>query len=201
MIPVDGEIVAGSAMIDQKAITGESLPVARGVGQAAFAATVLHEGQLTIRAIRVGGETTAGQIARLVDAAPLGDTRMQNHAEKLADRLVLPTLALASGTAALTGDFDRFLSLVIVDYGTGIRVAAPTAVLSSMTAATRAGIIIKSGAHMERLAEVDTIVFDKTGTLSHGAPVVHEVLGYLDHMTPNHLVGPDLASLVRAAPA
>jgi Cu2+-exporting ATPase len=189
MIPVDGEIIAGSAMIDQKAITGESLPVARAIGQTAFAATIVHDGQLTIRAIRVGGETTAGQIARLVDSAPLGDTRMQNHAEKLADRLVLPTLGLASGTAALTGDFNRFLSLVIVDYGTGIRVAAPTAVLSSMTEAARAGIIIKSGAHMERLCEADTIVFDKTGTLSHGEPVVHEVIGYLDRLTPSHLVG------------
>ncbi|HKN26850.1 MAG TPA: HAD-IC family P-type ATPase [Roseiarcus sp.] len=189
MIPVDGEIIAGSAMIDQKAITGESLPVARGVGQAAFAATVLHEGQVTIRAIRVGGGTTAGQIARLVDAVPLGDTRMQNHAEKLADRLVMPTLGLASGVTVLTSDFNRFLSLVIVDYGTGIRVAAPTAVLSSMTEAARAGIIIKSGAHMERLCEADTIVFDKTGTLSHGEPTVHEVIGYLDHVTPEHMVG------------
>jgi len=189
MIPVDGEIIVGSAMIDQKAITGESLPVARGVGQAAFAATVLHDGQLTIRAIRVGAETTAGQIARLVDSAPLGDTRMQNHAEKLADRLVVPTLALATGTAALTGDFNRFLSLVIVDYGTGIRVAAPTAVLSSMTEAARAGIIIKSGAHMERLCEVDTIVFDKTGTLSHGEPTVYDITAYHDRVTPRHLVG------------
>ena len=189
MVPVDGEITAGSAMIDQKPITGESLPVARGVGQAAFAATVLHEGQVTVRAIRVGGEATAGQIARLVDAVPLGATRMQNHAEKLADRLVMPTLGLASGAAALTGDFNRFLSLVIVDYGTGIRVAAPTAVLSSMTEAARAGIIIKSGAHLERLCEADTIVFDKTGTLSHGEPTVHEVIGYLDHVTPEHLVG------------
>ena len=84
----------------------------------------------------------------------------------------LPTLALATGTAALTGDFNRFLSLVIVDYGTGIRVAAPTAVLASMTHAARAGIIIKSGAHMERLAEVDTVIFDKTGTLTHGSPTV-----------------------------
>ncbi len=189
MVPVDGEIIVGSAMIDQKAITGESLPVARGVGQVAFAATVLHEGQITIRATRVGGDTTAGQIARLVDSAPLGDTRMQNHAEKLADRLVLPTLALASGTAAVSGDFNRFLSLVIVDYGTGIRVAAPTVVLSSMTKAARAGIIIKSGAHMERLAEVDTVVFDKTGTLSHGEPVVNDIVGYLDTVTPTHLVG------------
>ncbi len=189
MIPVDGEIVAGSAMIDQKAITGESLAVARGVGQEAFAATVLHDGQITIRALRVGTETTAGQIARLVDAAPLGDTRMQNHAEKLADRLVVPTLGLASGTAAVSGDFNRFLSLVIVDYGTGIRVAAPTAVLSSMTQAARNGIIIKSGGHMEKLCAVDTVVFDKTGTLSHGEPAVHEVVGYLDHVTQRHLVG------------
>jgi heavy metal translocating P-type ATPase len=189
MIPVDGEVIAGSAMIDQKAITGESLPVARGVGQAAFAATVLHEGQLTLRAIRVGAQTTAGQIARLVDSAPLGDTRMQNHAEKLADRLVVPTLALATGTAALSGDFNRFLSLVIVDYGTGIRVAAPTAVLSSMTEAARAGIIIKSGAHMERLCKGDTIVFDKTGTLSHGEPTVHDVIAYQNRVTPEHLIG------------
>uniref|UniRef100_UPI003F98B2A1 P-type ATPase n=1 Tax=Rhodoblastus sp. TaxID=1962975 RepID=UPI003F98B2A1 len=104
MIPVDGEILEGSALIDQKTITGEGLPVNRGAGEAAFAATVLREGQLTIRATRVGADTTAGQIVRLIDSAPVGDTRMQNHAEKLADRLVLPTLGLASATAALTLD-------------------------------------------------------------------------------------------------
>jgi len=133
IIPVDGEIIDGHAMIDQKTITGEGLPIMRAKGEAVFAATVIRDGQLTVRAIRVGVSTTAGQIARLVESAPIGDTRMQNHAEKLADRLVTPTLGLAVGTAALTGDFNRFLSLVIVDYGTGIRVAAPTAVLASMT--------------------------------------------------------------------
>src|SRR5208337_565556 len=172
MIPVDGEIIDGSALIDQKTITGEGLPVTRGVGEAAFAATVTREGQITIRATRVGSDTTAGQIVQLIDSAPIGDTRMQNHAEKLADRLVAPTLGVAVGTAALTADFNRFLSLVIVDYGTGIRVAAPTAMLSSMTLAARRGIIIKSGRHMERLAEADTILFDKTGTLTRGQPEV-----------------------------
>src|SRR5262249_21477023 len=92
-------------------------------------------------------------------------------------------------TAAVTGDFNRFLSLVIVDYGTGIRVAAPTSVLSSMTHAARAGMIIKSGGHMEKLADIDTIVFDKTGTLTHGTPAVIDVVPYLDHITPNHLLG------------
>jgi heavy metal translocating P-type ATPase len=189
MIPVDGEIIEGRALIDQKTITGEGLPVTREKGEAAFAATVIRDGQLTIRALRVGADTTAGQIARLVESAPVGDTRMQNHAERFADRLVLPTLAIASGTALVSADFNRFLSLVIVDYGTGIRVAAPTAVLSSMTHAARVGIIIKSGHHMERLAEVDTIVFDKTGTLTHGAPSVIDVIPYLDHITPAHLLG------------
>ena len=189
IIPVDGEIIDGHAMIDQKTITGEGLPVMRAKGEAVFAATVIRDGQLTIRAIRVGTATTAGQIARLVESAPVGDTRMQNHAEKLADRLVLPTLGLAVGTAAVTGDFNRFLSLVIVDYGTGIRVAAPTAVLASMTHAARAGIIIKSGGHMEKLAEVDTVIFDKTGTLTHGRPVVVDVISYEAAITPPHLLG------------
>ena len=189
VIPVDGEIIDGHAMIDQKTITGEGLPIMRGKGEAVFAATVIRDGQLTVRAIRVGASTTAGQIAQLVESAPIGDTRMQNHAEKFADRLVAPTLGLAVGTAALTADFNRFLSLVIVDYGTGIRVSAPTAVLASMTHAARAGIIIKSGAHMERLAQVDTLIFDKTGTLTHGAPVVLDVISYEHGVTERHLLG------------
>jgi len=189
VIPIDGEIIAGQALIDQKTITGEGLPVTRGKGDAAFAATVVSDGHLTIRATRVGADTTAGQIVRLVESAPIGDTRMQNHAERLADRLVVPELVLATGAAVVSGDFDRFLSLVIVDYGTGIRVAAPTAVLASMTHAARTGIIIKSGRHLERLAEVDTVVFDKTGTLTHGTPAVLDVLTYQDHITPGHLLG------------
>jgi heavy metal translocating P-type ATPase len=188
MIPADGEILNGEASIDQKTITGESLPITRAKGDAVFAVTVIREGQITIRASRVGSQTIAGRIAELVDAAPVGDTRMQNHAERFADRLVLPTLALATGTALLTGDFNRFLSLVIVDYGTGIRVAAPTSVLSSMTHAARVGIIIKSGRHMERLAEVDTVVFDKTGTLTHGVPTVVDVISYQRGISSNHLL-------------
>jgi Cu2+-exporting ATPase len=195
MIPVDGEVVDGQATIDQKTITGEGLPVTRGKGDLVFAATLIREGQVTLRAMRVGDQTAAAQIVKLVEAAPVGETRMQNHAERFADRLVMPTLALATGTAAVTGDFNRFLSLVIVDYGTGIRVAAPTSVLASMTHAARTGIIIKSGAHMERLAEVDTIVFDKTGTLTEGVPAVSDVLSY------NHRSFPPQALLALAASA
>jgi heavy metal translocating P-type ATPase len=194
MIPVDGEIIDGRALIDQKTITGESLPVLRAPGEPAYAATIVREGQLTIRAVRVGSATTAGQIAQLVESAPSGDTRMQNHAERFADRLVVPTLALAAGTAGVTADFNRFLSLVIIDYGTGIRVAAPTSVLASMTHAARSGILIKSGGHMERLATIDTIVFDKTGTLTHGSPVVRDVVTYRNTLTPEQVLAVAVAA-------
>jgi heavy metal translocating P-type ATPase len=195
MIPVDGEVLDGRATIDQKTITGEGLPVSRGKGDLVFAATVIRDGQVTLRAMRVGSDTAAAQIVKLVEEAPVGETRMQNHAERFADRLVLPQLALAIGTATVTSDFNRFLSLVIVDYGTGIRVAAPTSVLASMTHAARKGIIIKGGGHMERLAEVDTIVFDKTGTLTHGVPAVTDVLSY------NHRSFPPRELLALAASA
>jgi Cu2+-exporting ATPase len=194
MIPVDGEIIDGRALIDQKTITGESLPVTRTPGDGAYAATIVREGQLTIRAIRVGSATTAGQIAQLVESAPSGDTRMQNHAERFADRLVLPTLSLAVGVAGVTADFNRFLSLVIIDYGTGIRVAAPTSVLASMTHAARSGILIKSGGHMERLATIDTIVFDKTGTLTHGTPVVRDVVSYRNALAADQLLAVAVAA-------
>lgn len=189
MIPVDGTIVKGRAMVDQKTITGESLPITRSEDEAAFAGTIVKEGQLIIRADRVGTETMAAQIAKLVSEAPIGDTRMQNHAEKFADRLVAPTLGLAVGTAAVTADFNRFLSLVIVDFGTGVRVSAPTAILSSMTYAARRGIIVKSGRHMERLTEVDTVIFDKTGTLTHGTPAVRQLLTYQNTISPPQLLG------------
>ena len=101
MIPVDGEIIDGHAMIDQKTITGEGLPVMRGKGEAGLRRDRHPRGPDSRSArIRVGAATTAGQIAHLVESAPIGDTRMQNHAERFADRLVMPTLALATGTAA-----------------------------------------------------------------------------------------------------
>lgn len=185
MIPVDGKVLKGWASVDQKTITGESLPVDRRVHDPVFAATTVQEGKLYLRATRVGAETTAAQIVRLVESAPVGETRMQNYAEKFADGLVAPSLGVAGGIYGLTGDLDRFLSMVIIDYGTGIRVAAPTAVLAAMTHAARQGIIIKSGSHMEKLDKVDTIIFDKTGTLTRGVPRVLDVVSYDERRFPS----------------
>jgi len=195
LVPVDGEVLSGRASVDQKTITGESLPVLKVEGDVVYAATALREGYITIRATRVGSETTAAQIVHLVESAPIGETRMQNHAERFADRLVVPTLALATGMGVVFGDINRFTSIVIVDYGTGIRVAAPTSVLASMTHAARQGILIKSGAHLEKLAEADTMVFDKTGTLTSGVPHIHDLVCY----NARHFSGRKLLGLAASA--
>lgn len=178
MIPVDGEVLDGDASVDQKTITGESLPVRRGKGDKVFAATVVREGKLYLRADRTGDQTTAAQIVRMVESAPVGETRIQNYAEKFADKLVAPSLAGATGLYAMSGDLNRFLSMIIIDYGTGIRVAAPTTVLASMINAAHQGILIKGGRQLEKLSQVDTIVFDKTGTLTEGNPRVTDIKSF-----------------------
>jgi cation-transporting P-type ATPase C len=197
MIPVDGRIVRGRASIDQKTLTGESLPIEKNAGEDVFASTVVRDGKLLVNATRVGEATLAARMVQLVDAAPVGETRMQNHAERLGDRLVAPALLLSGGLFAATGNLDRLLSMLIVDYGTGIRVAAPTTILAAMSQAARKGIIIKSGRHMEQLGNLHTVVFDKTGTLTCGRPELGEVVSFDHHHFPSRKI----LSLAAAAEA
>jgi Cu2+-exporting ATPase len=184
LIPVDGTVLKGVAMVDQKNITGESQPVERRRLQEVFAGTIVQSGQIYVRTIRCGQQTVVAQIVHAVETAPVGETRAQNYAEKVADRMVAPNLALSGGLFAASNNIERFLSMVIVDYGTGIRVAAPTAILASMTDAVRQGIVIKNGAAIEKLASIDTIVFDKTGTITRGEPVITEVIAYSQREFP-----------------
>lgn len=184
LIPVDGTVIKGLAMVDQKTITGESQAVEKRRLQEVFAGTIVQAGQLYVRTIRCGSQTVVAQIVHAVETAPVGETRAQNYAEKVADKMVAPNLALSGGLYTFSGNIERFLSMVIVDYGTGIRVAAPTAILASMTDAVRQGIVIKNGAAIEKLASVDTIVFDKTGTITRGEPVVTDVICYAPREFP-----------------
>ncbi len=174
-IPVDGTVISGKAAVDQQTLTGESSPVEKGEGDPVYAATVVCDGKLYVRAERIGDQTEAAKIVRLVEEAPVQETRIQNYAERWANDLVPYSFMVAGASAVLSGSLQRAASVLIVDYGTGIRIAAPTAVLASMTKAVRHGLLIKGGRYMERLAEVDAVVFDKTGTLTMGAPEVVDV--------------------------
>ncbi|MBE9171263.1 heavy metal translocating P-type ATPase [Pleurocapsales cyanobacterium LEGE 06147] len=175
-IPVDGKILQGKALIEQQKLTGESMPVTRQVGQTVYASTLVREGQLYILTERIGSQTRAGQSIKLVEDAPVYDTRMENYAAQLADKAMLPALLFSGGVLLTSGSMARAASILTLDFMTGIRVSVPTTVLASMTAAARRGILIRSGRSLERLAEVDTVVFDKTGTLTQGDIIVAGII-------------------------
>jgi heavy metal translocating P-type ATPase len=175
LVPVDGIVTQGLASIDQAKLTGEAMPVEVCQGDEVLAATVVLEGKIYVSCQSIGIDTKAGAMLEAVQAAPLHETKMQNYASVMADRLVVPILLSAGACFAVTGSLVRLMSMLIFDFSTGIRIAAPTAVLASMHRAGRRGILIKSGAALERLSKVDAVVFDKTGTLTLGEPRVTRV--------------------------
>jgi Cu2+-exporting ATPase len=180
LIPVDGVVLSGHALVDQKMLTGESMPVEKKEGEAVYAATVVRDGKLYLRAANVGDDTVVAKVIQLVRDAPVRETRIQNYAEHFADRLVPWSFLAAGGAFMLTRNAGHAAALLIIDYGTGIRVAAPTTVLASVGKAAKNGILIKGGRYLEQLARVDAIVFDKTGTLTAGVPTVIDVITYRD---------------------
>lgn len=170
-IPVDGVVLSGRALVDQRALTGESMPVEKTIHDEVFAATVISEGELRIRATRVGPDTQVAQIVHMIENAPVFDTRAQDYAERWANRLV-PFSFASAAIMALLGNFTQAITLLVIDYAAGFRVSAPTAIMSTITKAARQGILIRGGRHVEQLAEIDALVFDKTGTLTVGCPDV-----------------------------
>ena len=188
LVPADGQITKGIASVDQRHITGESMPATRKLGDRVFAGSSIVEGSITIKITEAGDDTVASKIIQLVDSAPIGETRIQNYAEKFADHLVAPMLSANIALLATSGNLDRFMSLAIVDYGTGIRVAAPTSILTSMTRAAQEGILIKSGHHVELLANLKGIAFDKTGTLTSGQLTVLDVKSFLSSISSDKVL-------------
>lgn len=171
-ITADGIVESGVALVDERSLTGESMPRARRRGDRVLSASVVVDGQIIVRVERAGADTAARRIAEILASAGTKPMTLQRNAERTADKLVVPTFLLAGASAALTTQLDRMTSVLITDFGTGLRVAIPTAALTAMTLAAREGVLVKGGQFLERLARVDTIVFDKTGTLTKGEPEV-----------------------------
>ena len=177
-VPVDATVVRGRAIVDERVLTGEPMPVPRSRGDSLYAMTVVTDGELVVEASGTAADSRAGRIMAFLERAPIGETRMADHARKIADRFVLPVMGAAAVVYAFTGNASRAASVLIFDLATGIRVAAPTTMLASLIASAREGILIKGAAAMEKLAAIDTIVFDKTGTLTMGQPKVTEVMAF-----------------------
>jgi Cu2+-exporting ATPase len=177
-VPVDGIVVSGEAMVNQQSMTGEALPVECLAGDRVFAATTLEHGEIEIRAEQLGPDTAVGRIVRAIEAAAAEKPDIQLFAERLADREVWRTLALAGLGGAFSRSLDAAMAILVADYGTAARVGIPTAILTSLRRAAGEGILVKGPRALERLARVDTIVFDKTGTLTSGTLHVTRIVSY-----------------------
>ena len=179
-LPVDGTVVGGEALVNQQTMTGEALPVERRTTDVVFAATSVEDGEIEVRVDRVGPETAVGRIVAVIEAAADEKPDVQVFAERLADRGVGRTLALATAGTVFTRSLDAGTAILVADYGMAARVGIPTAVVASMRRAATLGILIKGPRPLERLARVDTVVFDKTGTLTSGTPHLGRIVTYAD---------------------
>jgi heavy metal translocating P-type ATPase len=179
-VPVDGEVVSGMAMVDQHTLTGESAPVEKIKGDKVLASTTLIAGKVNVAVTSAGEDTTSAKLARILNDTAGYKLRSQSQGEELADRAVLPTLALGALGLATTG-VPGATAVVNCDLGTGIRMAAPIAMLSSLTLSAEHGVLVKDGRALELLRDVDTFLFDKTGTLTRERPEVGRILTYGKH--------------------
>jgi Cd2+/Zn2+-exporting ATPase/Cu+-exporting ATPase len=175
-IPVDGTVIAGHSFVDQARITGESLPIEKMIGAPVFAGSINQSGALEIRAERLGRDTSYGKIIEAVEQAERSRAPVQRLADRLAGYLVYFALAAAALTYLLTGDIRSTISVVIVAGACGIAAGTPLAILGAIGRAARAGAIIKGGLFLEQLGQVNTVVLDKTGTLTYGQPEVRALL-------------------------
>jgi heavy metal translocating P-type ATPase len=171
-VPVDGVVVSGHSFVDQAPITGESLPVEKVPGAPAFAGTINQSGTLEVRTTGIGRDTTFAKIVEAVEQAERSRAPIQKTADRLAGYLVSFALAAAALTFLLTRDARATISVIIVAGACGVAAGTPLAILGAVGRSARAGAIVKGGIHIETLGRVDTIVLDKTGTLTLGAPKV-----------------------------
>jgi Cd2+/Zn2+-exporting ATPase/Cu+-exporting ATPase len=175
-IPVDGTVIAGHSFVDQGRITGESMPLEKTAGAPVFAGSINQSGALEVRVERIGRDTSYGKIIAAVEQAERSRAPVQRLADRLAGYLVYFALGAAGLTYLLTRDVRSTISVVIVAGACGIAAGTPLAILGAIGRAARAGAIIKGGLFLEQLSQVDTVVLDKTGTLTYGQPEVRAIV-------------------------
>ena len=178
VIPFDGIVVGGEAMVNQASLTGESVAVRRTEGSSVYAGTVVEEGELTIQVKSVGGSSRYDKIVTMIEESEKLKSGVESKAEHLADRLVPYSLGGTALTYLLTGNATKALSILMVDFSCALKLAMPLSVLSAIRQASTHKITVKGGKYMEAVSEASTIVFDKTGTLTKAKPTVAKVVSF-----------------------
>ena len=178
MIPLDGVVTEGEAMVNQASLTGESIPVAKRPGSAVYAGTVIEEGECVLRVTKQSGTGRYDKIVTMIEQSERLKSAVENQASSLADKLVPYTLVGSGLVYLMTRNVTRALSVLMVDFSCALKLSMPLAVLSAMREASTCHATVKGGKYMEALAKADTIVFDKTGTLTYASPVVAKIVTF-----------------------
>lgn len=178
VIPFDGTVTGGEALVNQSSLTGESLPVRRTRDNYVYAGTVVEEGELTVQVKEAGGFGRFEKIVTMIEESEKLKSGLEGKAEHLADRLVPWTLLGTGATYLFTGNVTKTLSVLMVDFSCALKMAMPISVLSAIREAGKYKLTVKGGKYLEAVAEADTIVFDKTGTLTKAKPTVQEVVSF-----------------------
>ncbi|MBS6699356.1 MAG: heavy metal translocating P-type ATPase [Faecalibacterium prausnitzii] len=178
MVPLDGTVIEGEAMVNQAALTGESMPVRKAKGATVYAGTVVEEGECVFLAKAAGGANRYDKIVAMIEESEKLKSSTENRALELADKLVPWCLAGTVITYALTRNVTRAISILMVDFSCALKLSMPLAVLSAMRECGTAHITVKGGKYLEALAKADTIVFDKTGTLTRATPQVVDIIPF-----------------------
>ena len=178
MVPLDGTVIEGEAMVNQAALTGESMPVRKAKGATVYAGTVVEEGECVFLAKAAGGANRYDKIVAMIEESEKLKSSTENRALELADKLVPWCLAGTVVTYALTRNVTRAISILMVDFSCALKLSMPLAVLSAMRECGTAHITVKGGKYLEALAKADTIVIDKTGTLTRATPQVVDIIPF-----------------------
>ena len=181
MIPLDGRVVEGEAMVNQSSLTGESMPVAKHPGSPVYAGTVAEEGECVISVEKSSGSGRYDRVVRMIEESEKLKSTAEDKASRMADRLVPYTLGGTALTYLLTRNVTKMLAVLMVDFSCALKLAIPIAVLSAMRESSGYHISVKGGRFLEAVAKADTIVFDKTGTLTYATPTVAAVIPFGGH--------------------
>lgn len=187
MVPFDGTVAEGEAMVNQASLTGESEPVRKYIESTVYAGTVVEEGELTIRVKETNGSSKFDKIVTMIEESEKLKSGLESKAEHLADRLVPYTLLGTGITYLLTRNMTKAISVLMVDFSCALKLAMPISVLSAIREASNYHVTVKGGRYLEAMAEADTIVFDKTGTLTKAQPTVKQMVAF-NGMSENELL-------------
>ena len=188
-ISVDGKIIRGEALIDQSSITGEYMPIKKSIGEDVYAGTIVKNGNISIIAEKVGDDRTVSRIIKLVEDANSNKADIQNYADTFSAQLIPLNFILAGIVYASTRSITKAMSMLVIDYSCGIRLSTAVAFSAAINTAAKNGILVKGSNFIEELSKAETVIFDKTGTITEGKPKVQSIEIFDNSISENEIIG------------